>query len=260
MAIEYLTRLSRRERLMLLFGAAIIVILALVFVFSSTDKTQETDRAPILVAPQPQMARPAISRAQPAPPATATWPAGITLTGVSARHGGGAAFLEMADGKQRRVPVGRTMISGWTLTEVGPRYAIFGTASGATRRLTLTAAGLESADVNGAKSTDAPSASADIGATAQTATAARDTAFTAMSLSMEEAEEAGYRGYRLTAAPPVLSALGLRAGDLLVEFDDNPFDDSERVQELAGDVVAGRGGTLTYVRAGAERTVEIPQR
>ncbi|MGB7404110.1 MAG: hypothetical protein WA906_00320, partial [Pacificimonas sp.] len=60
------------------------------------------------------------------------------LIGVSGGlDGDGAAFLELADGSQRRVPMGRTLDGVWTLSDLAPTIAVFTSASGTERRLAL---------------------------------------------------------------------------------------------------------------------------
>ncbi|MGB3721719.1 MAG: hypothetical protein WA979_02730 [Pacificimonas sp.] len=248
MSKAILTSPRIRRRIALLLGTGAVALL--VFLISPNDLDQSTTAAsdmPTQVSPSPPPARISLET----PPASNTRPKdihippppGITLTGISASGvGGGAAMFSGDDGRQRRVRAGNIVSAGWTLDEVHPRHVILGRGGGGTARMDWAREG---------ERVPTPETSRTLPST-ETA----NTVFTSLTLSMEREDG----GYRLTSIPAALNGLGLRPGDVLTRFDDDAFDDPERLQDLATRVTLQRGGTLRYVRAGKSRDIALPSR
>ncbi len=254
MPMHFLSRLSQRERRMLMFGMPLMLLILAMMLFSGAeDEGSPSDAAPALQASAPQPSPPApapiaaSTQAPSAPQNSQAWPSDIVLKGISARPGGGAIFVSIADDRQRRIRIGRQIVPGWTLTEVARRSATVTGTSGETRELSL----------------QKPNESTPVRRTAPDTTETaeiegRESVLTAMNVNMEEDEENGMRGYRLKSVPAILQPFGLRAGDLVVKFQDEPFDGPGRLQDLAGDIAAGKRGTLVYLRDGKQQTLTIP--
>jgi hypothetical protein len=133
--------LTPRERRFLVAGAlALLAFLAyLLWASGDPEPAEPAPEAVELVAAPPPVAPPApiVSApiAAPPPPQAAPGAApGIGLRGVmGGGNSGGAAIFGMADGSQRVVRVGREIVPGLTLRQVGVHYAIASSPSGELR-------------------------------------------------------------------------------------------------------------------------------
>ena len=121
--------LTPRERLFLTGGILAVLAFLLYLLLPGGDEVEDEPIQMLPVAaPPPPMTSPVVPVVASAPPpAPIPTPGieGLTLRGVmGGGPAGGAAIVSMPDGRQRVVRIGRELLPGMMLKEVGLSYAI----------------------------------------------------------------------------------------------------------------------------------------
>lgn len=246
---ERLLALSPRERRFLVAGA-IALLLFLIYLLWPSDDGGEVElaeapppaAAPVYVPPPPVAAPIA---APPAPPPAATGSAaGLVLRGVmGGGPSGGAAIVAFPDGAQRVVRVGRELVPGMILRQIGVNYAI-ASSGGSDLRLELNKAGATPV----ATAPPAPTPPAARGVPPAGPEAAMP-----YRLGLAPQRSNGrIQGFaiRPDARLPMLERAGLRPGDVLVAINGQPVESEEKVLELPQEIAGSYTAQFEFIRGG----------
>lgn len=265
--VQRVARLNRRERIFLGAGAAAILLFLLYLLLASKG----TEQAPApqadlgetqSVMPPVQSVMPPPGAAPEAPPATAPIVAppslqGVTLYGVlGGGPGGGAVIVGTAD-RQRVVRVGRDVVPGARLKEVGLGYAVVETGGGDMR---IELRGAPSTGSVQAATSTAPAASATptaVPATGQEQRKAETLEFrTGLTPHKEGGRTTGF-AVRPGAKMPMLQSAGLRPGDVIVAVNGQAFTSEEKVMELSQELATSYTAEIDYLRGGKPMKARI---
>lgn len=200
------------------------------------------------VVPAVEMTLPAADVRQAAPVAEAPEALALTLRGVVARGDDGSAIFEDADGRQRRVIVGRLAAPGWRLVAVDAGSATLEAGSGAMRTLRF----------------EVPEGGGGVAAAALSGLEARPEALAATSTAYRlalrpiagETEIDGWT-VQTPETVPLFALAGLRAGDVLLAINGQPLFSEEKVLDLPSEIAGANAVELEYRRAGRKATVRI---
>ena len=259
--------LTPRERIFVAMGAAAIILFLLYMLWPDGEEpavelasvpASIPYSAPVSTAPlpPPPMSVPVVSA--PALPATDTAAIGtIVLRGVmGGGPGGGAAILDTPGGTQRVVRVGRDIVPGMVLREVGLRHVIATSGSGNVR-LDLGKAGAQPvAPTVAPLGPGAPSAAA----AGSEARAARETM--QFRLGLEPVKSGGrISGFAVKpgAALPHLAGAGLQPGDVLLSVNGSQLD-QERLMELSWEFANSGRTDIEFMRGGKRMKSSIAGR
>lgn len=253
---DRLASLAPRERRFLLIGAA-VVLLFILYLLLRPDET-ETELTPEVVADETQsvMAPPAQSvmppptaapEAAPAPAAPPPSLQGLILYGVFGGGPGGGAAVVGTEGRQRLVRVGRDVLPGARLKEVGLGYAVIETSTGDVRL-----------EFNKGARPDEPAA-APAAPSAEPATAPspdpeqrkveRLEFRTGLEPHKVDGRTTGF-AVRPGARMPLLQRAGLRPGDVIVAVNGQPFQSEEKVMELSEELASSYTADIDFLRGG----------
>lgn len=252
---DRIAALAPRERLFLAVGAAALLLFLLYIMLpggsdeaepielasdppASSSITTPPPAAPMVAAPPPPPV---------APQADPSAAAGLTLRGVTGGGpGGGAIIVADASGAQRVVRMGREILPGMVLQQVGLNHAI-ASAAGGSVRLELNKSGA----VAVAPAAPAAPAMAAAGPTAQPASRQRETLQYRMGLAPQKAN-GRTNGFALRpgAEMPLLRQAGLQPGDVIVAVNGQSFDSEEKVLELASEIAGSYTAEFEFIRNG----------
>lgn len=252
---ERLAGLSPREK-KLLAVAAILLVVTLLFLLIGGGEEEGGGGVELARAPPSAVAPPPSPPLVPPPPAAPAAPSAdptavssLVLRGVlGGGPNGGAAILSSADGSQRLVRVGRPVLPGVTLKEVGIRHALLSTPSGDMRLEFNKAAEFQAAP--------APAAAAVAPAPGSEGRE-RDTLQYRIGLEPRR-QDGRISGFTIKpgAELPVLTRAGLRPGDVLVAVNGQPFESEEKVLELSNEIAGSYEAEFTFERAGRRLTTK----
>lgn len=220
--------------------------------------------APIAVTPsnpaeppledQPQKQRTPVS----SPALAADDVSGIRVHGTLRQDGRASAIISEGGGPQRRVAMGSELRPGMMLADVAPGY-IVAEQGGARIRLPIARFG----ETDRPSMIDAEPALADNPAMPSRASfsgalAKRRTLAFQLGLSEVRSGELTV-GFRVDAADemPLFSAAGLRDGDVVTAINGNPFNDEEKVVELADELAQSKSLGISYQRGGVAAEARI---
>lgn len=195
--------------------------------------------------PEPALAPQVVSSAlpEPAPPSTD----GLELRGVL---GSGAIIATPAG--ERLVAIGRDVVPGLRLQQVGLHRAVLVWSAG-TVELVLDGRGTETA-----------SPAAAVPATDPAAEARRDETLRYRLGLAPRLDGGRINGFaiRPDADVPVLRQAGLRPGDVLVAVNGQSFDSEEKLMELASEIAGSFTAEFEFERGGRRRraTLEVNPR
>lgn len=236
-----LAALTSRDKLFMAVCLAAAAIFS-AYVLSSDEKIEpavELATAPPTVAP-PQIPAPPLAPAQVAAPQASI--EGVILQGVmGGGTGGGTAILLLPNGQQRVVRVGREVLPGTVLKEIGVRHAILGSAGGDVR-IEMGRAGVQPVGVSARPGR--------AGGTAPPANHARERI--AYRLGMQPVRSGGRaQGYVIKAGAklPHLERAGLRSGDTILSVNGSMLNE-ERLMELSWEIANATSTEFEYLRGG----------
>lgn len=266
---QRVANLSPRERIFLGAGAAAILLFLLYLLIGPDGTGSEPAPAPQAdlgetqsVMPPVQSVMPPPGAAPEAPPATAPVVAvpsleGVTLYGVLGGGPGGGAVIVGTEERQRVVRVGREVVPGARLKEVGLGYAVVETGGGDMR------IELRGAPAAGSASPAAPAPAPAASATpaASVATPEQRTAQTLDFRTGLAPHKEGGRTTGFTVRPgarmPMLQSAGLRPGDIIVAVNGQAFTSEEKVMELSDELATSYTAEIDYLRAGKPMKARI---
>jgi general secretion pathway protein C len=255
--------LSPRERIFLGVGAAALLVFLFSLLMPSGEEpgvelgSPPTSASVAPPPPPPVMATPVVTVPPPAPPAApAADPAalgGLILRGVSGGGpSGGAAIFALGDGAQRVVRVGREIVPGIRLREVGLNHAI-ASAAGGDIRLELNKAG----GVALAPSAAAPAAAPVAAPSAAPASQQRETM--RYRLGLQPMKSGGrISGYQIKpgAQLPQLASAGLRPGDIILGVNGSQLGE-EQLMELSWTIANSNSTEFEFIRNGKRMKVAL---
>ena len=261
--------LTPRERIFVAMGAAAIILFLLYMLWPDGEEpavelatmpasTSYSTPASATPLPPPPMSATVPVVSAPALPATDTAAIGtIVLRGVmGGGPGGGAAIFDTPGGTQRVVRVGRDIVPGMVLREVGLRHVI-ATSGGGNVRLDLGKAGAQAVAPTVAPAAPAAPSAAAAGAEAR---AARETM--QFRLGLEPVKSGGrILGFAVKrgAALPHLAGAGLQPGDVLLSVNGSQLD-QERLMELSWEIANSGRTDIEFMRGGKRMKSSIPGR
>jgi general secretion pathway protein C len=255
---ERIAALTPRERAFLAAGAAALVAFLIYFLVPGEETGTE-----VVLADTPSAATPAPAPAPlplpptpivsagppPAPMADPSAVAGIMLKGVTGGGpSGGAAIVALPGGTQRVVRIGREIVPGVMLREVGLRHAIASSGGGDIRF-----------ELNKAGAVTLASAAAPPLATAAAPPASSGRETLQYRLGLEPVKSGGrISGYsvRPGADLPHLQQAGLQPGDVIVGVNGSAFDE-ERLAELSWTIANSGSVEIDYLRGGKRMKARI---
>lgn len=245
---ERFARLTPRERRFVAAGAIALLLFALYWLWPAGEKsdvelatTPPPPVQPVFVAPVPPPPPP--SPPAPAPPAAdASALAGLTLRGVMGGGPSGGAAIVAANGAERVVRVGRELIPGVILREVGIRHAI-ASSPGGDIRLELNKTG---GTILSAAAPGAPAMALNAPPTPH-----REALQYRLGLAPQKVD-GRIRGFaiRPTARLPMLERAGLRPGDILVSVNGQAVESEEKVIELPQEIAGAYTAEFEFIRGG----------
>ena len=203
---------------------------------------------PATPAPEPAVPPEAVPAAAATPPPAAPSTAGLELRGVL-----GSGAIIATPGGERVVWIGREIVPGLRLREVGLHRAVLAWSTG-TVELVLDGRGTETAHA-----APAPASAADPALEARR----EETLRYRLGLAPRRAGDriTGF-AIRPDADVPMLRRAGLRPGDILVAVNGQSFDSAEKVMELAAEIAGSFTAEFEFERAGRRRraTLEVNPR
>jgi general secretion pathway protein C len=253
---ERLAALSPREKKLLAVAAIMLVVTLLFLLIGSGGEEEggggvELAQAPpasLSPAPPPPSFAPPPPVAPAGPSVNSTDVSGLVLRGVlGGGPNGGAAILASADGGQRLVRVGRPVLPGVTLKEVGIRHALLSTPSGDMRLEFNKAAEFQASLAPAVAQMTAPPPGGE----------GRERETLQYRIGLEPRRQDGrISGFTIKpgAELPVLTRAGLRPGDVLVAVNGQPFESEEKVLELSSEIAGSYEVEFTFERAGKRLT------
>jgi general secretion pathway protein C len=246
---ERILALSPRERRFLAAGALALLLFVIYLLWPSGDGEEvELTESPPPAAPPVYVPPPPAPTPVSAPPALpqadSSAAAGLVLRGVmGGGPSGGAAIIGFPDGSQRVVRVGRELMPGMILREIGVRHAI-ASSGGGDLRLELNKTG--ATPVAAAPLIAAPPASGGVPQVGPEAALQ-------YRLGLAPQKSGGrIQGFaiRPDARLPMLERAGLRPGDVLVAVNGQAVESEEKVLELAQEIAGSYTAEFDFIRAG----------
>ena len=248
---DRIAALSPRERLFLAAGAAALLAFLLYMLLPSDEESGvELAASPPVAAPPPPLPAPLpiqpVAVAQP-PVSNVSALSGVVLRGVmGGGPRGGAGVFDAAGGTQRVVRVGREIVPGVVLREIGVRHAIASTGSGDVRLDLNTAGGTVLA------SAPAPAQAPVVPAMTRSALASIPRETMQYRLGLRPVQSGGrVTGYAVKPGAPLphFGNAGLQPGDVIVGVNGSAFD-AERLTELSWAIANSSQTEFEFLRGG----------
>lgn len=247
---DRLNWLSVREKRFILGGG--LIALLLIFFFPGQSEiepgVQLSERAVPAASLPPAPMPAAMPATSPVPSAATASAQGLILKGVfGGGPGDGAAIILFPSGQQRVVPVGRDVLPGLKVKQVGLTHAIIGSEAGDMRL-----------DMGRATATAVAGGGASSPAHRAPTTASRETMQYRDGLDPYKINgRVGGFSIRPGANIPTLQKAGLRAGDVLVAVNGQAFESEEKVTDLAQEIAGSYTAEFEFIRDGRKQKTSL---